>query len=68
MQLKVRKQMESNENGMQSAHSGELITSEERESFLRRRGWVKANTEERLELAKYWTDDRIRMALDLNLG
>lgn len=68
MQPKVRKQMESDENGMQSANSGELITSEERESFLRRRGWAKANSEEQLELAKYWTDERIRMALDLNLA
>lgn len=60
--------MENDENGMQSANSGELITSEERESFLRRRGWAKASSEEQYELAEYWNDDRIRMALDLNLG
>lgn len=46
----------------------ELVTSEEREAFLNRRGWREASVEEKELLEQEWSDEKIRMALDLQLG
>ena len=46
----------------------EIVTPEEKEAFLNRRGWKKATAEEKAILEAEWTDEKIRMALDLNLG
>lgn len=46
----------------------EIVTPEEKEAFLNRRGWKKATAEGKVILEEEWTDEKIRMALDLNLG
>lgn len=45
-----------------------LVTSEEKEEFLNRRGWKKATTKEKAILVEEWTEEKIRMALDLHFG
>lgn len=45
-----------------------LITKNERDEFLLRRGWVNASAEQRQELTEHWNDARIRMAIDMGLG
>lgn len=45
-----------------------LVTKDEREAFMLRRGWVNASIEQRQELTEHWNDARIRMAIDMGLG
>ncbi|MGP4993706.1 hypothetical protein [Glutamicibacter ardleyensis] len=61
--------METNDKNIQEAgNTNVLVTEQEREQFLMRRGWKYANAEGRKELSEHWNDSRIRMALDMGLG
>lgn len=57
-----------NDEAQESSNTNVLITDEEREEFLMRRGWKYAKAEGRQELSEHWNDERIRMALDMGLG
>lgn len=52
-----------------SENSAPIVTPEERLAFLKRQGWredLSAAEQQKIEAS--WTDDEIRMAIDLNLA